>query len=390
MRTRAIDALRGFALAGILPVNAFLLSGAHGRGHLGDGGLWADWLPALLVTTALEMKFYLLFSFVFGYSFALTLPRGHAPARHGRRLVALFALGAVHAVVLFPGDILTTYAVLGVVLILVRSVSARTLLRVAGGLLVLFVGLLLAIGLWSLALGPWTAADIAAVEAGERALAGRYQQGPAQTILENARMSGVYVVGGLLAAPDILFAMLCGLVAGRRGLAEQVARQPALQRRAVLTGLAGGLPLALFAAVCTHGPLGREWIYVGKAANAVSAPLLAAAYAAGLFLLWRSVRGKRLCEALAVTGRLSLTHYLTQSLVMASLFTGLGLGLYGRWSGAAVLGLCVALYAAQVWISVLACGRVPERPVRGPAERLVSLVGGRRGVRRDGPGPLRP
>ncbi|CCK24546.1 putative secreted protein [Streptomyces davaonensis JCM 4913] len=89
---------------------------------------------------------------------------------------------------------------------------------------------------------------------------------------------------------------------------------------------------------------------------------------------------------LTATGRLSLTHYLTQSLVLCAVFTGVGLGWYDRVGAAEVVAGCAVLYAAQVALSaplVQRCGRGPAEAVvrratrRGSAARYRSdAVGG--------------
>ena len=121
-RIQTIDAIRGFALFGILIVNILTFSsvyyetGLAPAGATGESGL-AKAL-AFLVSALFELKFYLLFSFLFGYSVTLQMQSaeragtGFLP-RMFRRQTGLFAIGATHAVFLFHGDTLTTYAILG-------------------------------------------------------------------------------------------------------------------------------------------------------------------------------------------------------------------------------------------------------------------------------------
>ncbi|MEG1053463.1 MAG: DUF418 domain-containing protein, partial [Janthinobacterium sp.] len=118
-RIADVDALRGCALFGILVVNI----GAFATPWFGlgltdpafHGGV--DRATHFLVALLFETKFYLLFSFLFGYSFTLQMQaaaRADAPfvPRMLRRQAGLWLIGALHAVFLFHGDILTTYAVL--------------------------------------------------------------------------------------------------------------------------------------------------------------------------------------------------------------------------------------------------------------------------------------
>ena len=137
-RLQQVDALRGFALFGILVVNiGVFASPYYGSGVVDPAfgrplDLAASWVFGLLF----ETKFYLLFSFLFGYSFTLQMAaaeRGQAAflPRFLRRLAGLAALGAAHAVLFYHGDILLTYAILGLLLLCCRNLEPARALRLA-------------------------------------------------------------------------------------------------------------------------------------------------------------------------------------------------------------------------------------------------------------------
>ena len=140
-RLFALDALRGFALLGILCVNMpfFAMPG------IADPDFPARQFPApadtatrWAVAALAEGKFYPLFSFLFGYGFAVQMARGGARGARrsfARRLLGLLVLGVAHALLLWAGDILATYAVVGACLLLFARVEQRALLRWAAGLL---------------------------------------------------------------------------------------------------------------------------------------------------------------------------------------------------------------------------------------------------------------
>ena len=143
-RLAQVDALRGFALFGILVVNiGVFASPFYGAGvpdpvYSRPVDLAVGWLIAWLF----ETKFYLLFSFLFGYSFTLQMAaaeRGGAAftPRFLRRLAGLAVLGGAHAVLFYQGDILVTYALLGLGLLLFRRMDPRRALRVSLWLIVL-------------------------------------------------------------------------------------------------------------------------------------------------------------------------------------------------------------------------------------------------------------
>ncbi|UIR17771.1 DUF418 domain-containing protein [Streptomyces spinosirectus] len=363
------DILRGFALFGILLVNAELMAGPYASFGGGPGAGALDRAVAWTVTALTDTQFYLLFSFLFGYSFVLqrrsARQEGAAFApRHLRRTAGLFGLGVLHAVVLYPGDILMTYAVLALVLYGLRDLAPRTALRLAAGLAVALAILLLAYGLLTVAATePLTPAQYAPRVAGTVAA----YRGGVQSVL-GAHLHDLPSTLGtdLLYAPHFLAAFLAGLAAAGLRLVERRGRDRAWLRRVALRCLPAGLAGGALTACCADGPLDSRWFLVGHAVAVLTAPALAASYACGLLLL---VRG-RAARVLAAAGRMSLTHYLTQSLVLALVFTGYGLGLYDRAGTAAVIAGCLLLYGLQL----AAGGAVAARVRYGPAELLLRTV----------------
>ncbi len=387
-RLREPDVLRGFALSGILLVNAELMAGPYPLTGGGPGAPLADRVVAWLVTALVAGKFSFLFSFLFGYGFALqrrSARRAGVPFAplHLRRALGLFGIGLAHAVLLYPGDILTTYAVLALVLYGLRGLSPRAALRLAAGLLAGLAALLLAYGLLTTALtdpattltAPATAPTTPATTPAEPA------PPPAGAPPGLAAAFGT----ALLYAPHKLAGFLAGLAAAKSSLAERRGRDREWQRRVVVRWLPVGLAGGAFSACCTAGPLDDRWFLAGRAVAVLTGPALAAAYACGLLLLLDAV-GPAAGRVLAAAGRLSLTHYLTQSLVLAWVFTGLGLARYGRVGSATLLLGCLALYAAQLAVGA----RLAARVRYGPAEWLLRALTRARRPGRPAPGPGRP
>ncbi|MBO8196684.1 DUF418 domain-containing protein [Streptomyces oryzae] len=365
-RIRDVDALRGFALLGILLVNVQVMADPYmGQGPYHSVG---ERVAAWLVTALVSSKFYLLFAFLFGYSFTLqarSAERDEAgfAGRQLRRLLCLFVLGVAHAVLLFPGDILMTYAVLGLVLFAARGLAPRRAMCGAVGLVVALAVLLLGSGLLALSTTDTPAPEAAIVTAA-------HGGDPVSVVHANLRQWHELLAGDVLYAPHILAAFLVGLAAGKRRLLAEFGRYRAQTKRLVTYGLPLGLAGALCSALCRNGPLDARWYDIGAAVGVVTAPALTAAYGCGLLLLLRTRHGRRIGTVLAAAGRMALTNYLTQSLVMALVFTGYGLALYGRVGMVAVLAGCFVLYAAQLALSVW----LMRRFRRGPVERLLHTV----------------
>src|SRR5215218_2280973 len=134
-RIEILDVLRGVAVGGILIGNMQWFSGYGLMPEaLAAQAPLADRITYFLVHFFIEGKFYSIFSFLFGFGFALQIgraeERGDTEARvFKRRLLWLLAIGAVHAIFLWPGDILSVYAVIGFLLVLFRKKSDRSLLK---------------------------------------------------------------------------------------------------------------------------------------------------------------------------------------------------------------------------------------------------------------------
>src|SRR5690606_10534124 len=136
-RIPALDVTRGVALLGIALMNIeFFTRPLQGIALGFDASLQGvDYVAGWLVTAFVQGKFWTLFSLLFGAGFALMLERADAAGGrfagvYARRLLALFAIGVLHALLLWAGDILVPYAVGGFVLLLLfRRTPVRRLWR---------------------------------------------------------------------------------------------------------------------------------------------------------------------------------------------------------------------------------------------------------------------
>ncbi|MFJ3671084.1 DUF418 domain-containing protein [Streptomyces sp. NPDC090106] len=383
-RVKEIDALRGLALSGVLIVNALLMAGPGTVFGAGPSSGPADRATAWLVGAFVAGKFYPLFAFLFGYSFvqqqraAQRDDAAFAP-RHLRRTTALFIVGALHAVLLFPGDILTAYAVLALPLFAFRHTSARTAVRV--GLVIVGILSLMLLTLGLVAVATTTSESGAGGEAVTGATVSAYRGGFSSVVTAHLHALPGTVATNLLYAPQMFAAFLFGLaVAGSETLKRSAGDRERLRgmvRHCLPLGMVGGIATAM----CTHGPLERSWFFVGQAVGVLIGPVLTAGYVGCALLLFSGSGGERAADILAAAGRLSLTHYLTQSFVLCFVFTGVGLGWYDRVGATQVVVGCVLLFAGQLAVSrpLTAKGR------RGPAEAVLRWV--TRGAGRSQPAP---
>ncbi|GHA08977.1 hypothetical protein GCM10010329_34780 [Streptomyces spiroverticillatus] len=287
-----MDALRGFALLGILMVNiTYLASAYHGTG-LEDPGLGGPLSEVVrrLVTVLFEAKFFLLFSFLFGYSFTLQIDsaerRGDRFApRFLRRLTGLFVIGVIHAVILFPGDILTLYAVLGLILLALRRVRPLNAVRIALALLAVT-----AVGYALLALAVADAGGGGVIPTSTASAAAQATEalrgGPASVI--GAHLQELPDVVALLLffqAPSALAAFLLGLAAGRRRAFADTGRHQRLLRRLQWVGFTAGLLGGIVYADASLNHPESAYQLLAMGLDVITAPLLAAAFAATVLRL---------------------------------------------------------------------------------------------------------
>ncbi|MFC4062606.1 DUF418 domain-containing protein [Planomonospora corallina] len=366
-RRLAPDLARGAMLALIAVANSavYLYGRPYGiRQHVIEHDL-PDRVTAALSMTFVDGRAYPMFAALFGYGMVQIWNRRRDDAE-GRRVLKrrslwLLAFGAVHAVLLFSGDVLGVYGLLGLVLVRLLRVRDRTLLVLAGAWLVP-VALLSALAydtpqvarertiFWSLA-----------VEDPLTALALR----PVEWVLTPVGMTGV------------LTAALVGVWAGRR---ELLTVPDGLVRRAAvlgpLAGALGGLPLGLAAAGFLDVG-GSAAVMALNAVHTVSGIAAGLGYAALIALLARRIgtRRGRLVTALSACGQRSLTCYLLQSVVFVALLPPYGAGLGGRLGSAATVALAVGTWAATVAAAEL----MRRAAVRGPAETLLRRLAYPRG-----------
>jgi len=368
-RQQMVDALRGFALLGILLVNiASFASTFYGLGIPDPMAVsLPDRIASFVRAFAFETKFYLLFSFLFGYSFTLQMRAAEREGRPfvprmARRLIGLLVIGVAHAVLLYYGDILMAYAVLGTLLLMLRR-RGDLLLACAAVALVLITSLA-----WARIGRMYTQADMqmaaqAAYADAEAALAA-YRGTAASVIAQHLRdLSHTWWITALVQAPEALAMFFAGLIAGKRGLLARVEAHRTLLRRMLWWGLGIGLPGALAYALPTLRLNDAVRELQGLAVTLLTAPFLAAAYAAGMLLVFQTGGGRMLARMLAPAGRMALTNYLLQSAACAWIFLAYGL----RWIGAigplATFGVALAIFAGNLLLSAWWMRRFAYGPV---------------------------
>lgn len=376
-----LDMLRGWAVLGILAVNAIgfawpvqlMFAEAMPPGHDTPMDLRAFWI----VDVFFSDKFRSLFSMLFGVSVFLVggetgnLDRGQLLIR---RLLWLAIFGLIHGLAIWYGDILLHYAYCGLLMMLMRSWSGRRLLWIGGGV-TLFWGLLIAAGALALAHMPadfaaeyernQPQADPAAIGAAVQAYLGA---GGAAPWIQNAMAWVTLQAASLFIVPVTLPLMMIGLGLYKTGWLS--GRAPLWTY--LLPALVGGANLVAFAHYRWLDLIAGPQDPTGGLATALAgfAPLITLFYASVLILLVR-FRLKALTAPLAPVGRMAFTNYLSQSLIMASVFyLPWGPKLMGQMGSAQMFAVVIGVWLLQLIWSPLWLSRFRMGPLEWLWRRL--------------------
>ena len=374
-RLHNLDMLRGWAILGILAVNAVsfawpaevLMSDAPPPIDLSRADQVGRWVTDVFFAD----KFRTLFTMLFGVSIFLVGGDRHDEARGPvltRRLLWLGAFGLIHGVVFWYGDILLHYAYCGLIMMMFRSWTARRLLWVGGGFTLLW-GVVATLGYWGLAnMPPDFAAKVAAGgpasdPASIAATVELYRSGWPAGLIENLKDWAMFqLMASPFMIPISVPLMMLGLGLFKSGYLT--GKAPLWTYG--LTLLLGGANLVAFAAWGWQDMMaGPEADPTGGLAAAAGgmAPLITLFYVSALVMLVRFGL-KPLTQWLVPVGRMAFTNYLTQTLIMVTLFYAPWGPMWFGTQGPAETWLAVlAVWAAQLiwsplWLSAFQMGPI--------------------------------
>lgn len=369
-REPSIDALRAFALFGILVVNLpfFAITYGFAGGVWQDATpLWANVIAAGVIQGLFESKFILIFSALFGFAAFQHFQR-YGLSFYIRRLVVLALFGVVNLTLLFEADILLPYVVIGLLLVFVRNHSVRSLLTYA-------------IGLWAWAVignalfgvnmtvnpVPYVAPDI-----------------PVSEVLASGSFVDVMAIrldswSGfqlycLWSNYLLVAAAMCGGLAAARycdalGFDVLIGRLRLIASFAVIPAILGSVVYGVLAALPASAEPERFFMMALILRPLFAVPLSLVLVSVAMWgFMSRSCNG--LTSFIAPAGRMSLTIYLGMSLIMGFVFFGYGAGLHNQVSLVDCLWISLVMYLgwvvfAQVWFRVAS---------RGPLEWILTLL----------------
>jgi len=374
-RDIAPDVLRGFALLGILVVNIQFMGLSSSEGARGEWTLgFANGTATFIIASIFAGKFYLLFSFLFGYSsnYIIRDERSNR-ARWVKRCFVLMGLGVLHFTFLWYGDIIFVYGLFGLLLTAFFFRTDRTLkiwtriVFIFSSTLILLVGALAILA--------------------ERLFPEESMQAPLETKLDAVLLDGSFVdaiparlelwvygvsTGVFLQGGMAFAAFLLGLRMARASfLSSPIDTKH--NNKLIKTGLFLGAPIQILAAVVLlqneQSPEPSEAIYlISLFASFVAAPLMSMFY---IGVIRKLVEEKpHLVEWMKPAGKMSLTIYISQSIITAWIFSSWGLGLFQELQTWQVLILAFGIWLLLANLATIGLNKFKQ----GPLESLMGTV----------------
>lgn len=368
-RIELLDAIRGFALLGILLMNLEVFTGPLIGAMTGiDSQLqgidrWADGFIYIFV----QGKFWTLFALLFGIGFAVMFESAKRQSSdffsiYMRRLFALLVIGLIHLLLIWEGDILFSYALAGFVLLwLLKSGTTSSL----ASIMIWYCSPLLLLAIWG-HLSPSDASTQALVNelANETLIFGHSSYG--EVIQWRLSQFVNDFLSILFQLPMTVAMFMLGVWLYRRNLVIPL-NNPSLKSLcyAVLLWVSGLMLMLLSVWIAPEiNPVNIDWQFAKiNILNMLAGPLMCLGYFFGLRYLWSIDWAQRILQNFAPLGKMALTNYLGQSIISTFIFYGYGLGYYQQLPRAWHIPFALALVAVQMLLSKWWLNRFTMGPI---------------------------
>lgn len=332
-----IDGIRGFALLGILMMNIMSFAGPTlddiftGKTSEIYSGFWNE-ASLFFINTFVTTNFYTMFSFLFGLGFYIFLSRAEKKTQSTtllfiRRLLLLLIFGIIHGVFLWYGDILWTYAITGLFLILFYRLKPKANLIIAVVIIIVSTVIVILGTIAVYAMGMYTsdaslpAEDfVFSLNMTEAILQGTY----GDVVIMNLIILGLSAAGAIFVIPNVLSMFLLGLYAGQKGYFSNLQKFKNLTKKVAIACIGVGLPIKIFTGyLTTYHPHDDVFAQLSQLASTIGGPFMALGYIAVCILVFSRV--PKLVKLLQPVGQMALTNYIGQSVIMLIIFYGFGL-----------------------------------------------------------------
>lgn len=395
VRIQGIDVARGFALFGIFFVNVAFFSMPFGEMYTVADPVAEGWMSRLVYWFTgifCEGKFYPLFSLLFGAGLAILYQSSIKSGRnfgwiYFRRLVVLAGFGIVHIVFLWYGDILLLYSCVGLTMLLLVRASPKVLLVVAA--IAFCISMITALGVASLSLiedsdpisdsmdsGSEVAPEVPADDNSFEKIVNVFfdwnsteefesriarmelevnSEGPlSAAILLRLFLYAFSLIYYVLVTTWVVLTCFCiGAALAKIGFFND--SNSVWRRRFMVLGVTVGLPISIVVNYCNLYSDNFVFMLIYMVGVNVSGVILALAYLSSILALVERYPRHRLAIALSQLGRMGLTGYLMESLLISALMSHWGLAWFGTTTWAQRAGIVVVIYLcilgfANIWM----------------------------------------
>mgnify|MGYP001233780577 CR=1 FL=1 len=381
-RIGSLDALRGFALFGVLLVNATMINATmmDFQSHLLNNPWLAtenvDWMANLFVQVFGQGKFYTIFTFLFGlgfYLFTESNQKKNLPAKKlfVRRLFFLLIFGILHFAFVWYGDILHVYALVGFMLLPFEKASSEKILKWGVGLLIFYI------------------VSITGIYALQDAFMGNIGTASTQGLNLTTLANQVYLDNDYFALvwyrttvefpqmlanliflfPRILGMFLLGYYVGKKQIIVEPLRTQNFFKKTIQVSL----PIAIITTlayvliqsevIAIFGSFSSTFVHFFEETSHI---FMAFVYIGTIGVLYYRFSQALFFQALSAVGRMALTNYLTQCIILSILFYGPGLGLMYKVGTTISILVTIGLFFTQMCFSYVYLKHKPQ----GPAESL--------------------
>jgi uncharacterized protein len=304
-----------------------------------------DHIVERIVTFGFEGKAFSLFSLLFGVGLAIQFerlsPHGNPLYWLYRRMAVLLAFGLIHLLLIWNGDILTEYALAGLLVLPMLLLGQSALLFAALALFAIYL-----VGPTLLYSIPWP--DTAALQQHVDAASQAYSSGSVTDVWRfSFHELRLIVLLHLFVFPRTLALFLFGAFLWRAGVLKRLGEFKNPFAIASIVGIGAGAGLMTLDDRGLLAQFGTAQAYLMNLAPV----MMALGYGAGIVALTqRPAAARRLC-VFAPIGRMAFTNYLVQSVVFAFIFFGYGLGQFGRMRATPAFALGVGVFVVQMLFS---------------------------------------
>lgn len=372
-RATILDVLRGFAILGIFIANSASFSLYMFIEEATKQALFtaqADQITDYFLKAFVDGKFYSLFSLLFGIGFTIILERNEVAGTNPlpyfyRRIILLALFGLAHIYLLWSGDILLLYALIGLFLPLFRKLKDKTIIVISIALiitpLIIDSAKVFTNGEFNLAT-PFTERAIE-----ENAKSGITEENFRTYLIDHSTYSSIleFNKGGIFwryeyivksnRIPKVLAMFLLGFVVGRRMIYKNLEANRSFLLQIMKWGFIIGIPASVGLVYFSE-----DGIRLPQAEGlwdtlfySVSVIPLSLAYASSICIMWINLKWKKILMPLAPVGRMALTNYIVQTLFGITIYYGMGLGLATKFGSSIFFPISICVFILQVIYSNL-------------------------------------